>query len=59
MYSMKWTKEDEQILAKLYLIHRKSTPDIATIMCRDKGAVRAKITKMNLCTTDAMNHYNF
>ena len=55
---MKWTKDDEQTLAKLYLINRKSTPDIAAIMNRDKGAVRAKITKLGLCSTSAKQHYN-
>ena len=55
---MKWTKEDEALLSRLYLINRKSAPDIATIMARDKGAVRAKITKLGLCGTGAIHHYN-
>jgi len=55
---MKWTKEDEQLLSKLYLINRCTAPDIAQIMYRDKGSVRNKITRMNLCTTDAKDHYN-
>ena len=53
---MKWTKEEEATLAKLYLINRKTTPEIAQIMSRDKGAVRAKITKMSL-TSCVANKY--
>lgn len=45
---VKWTKEDEQLLAKLYLISRRSTPDIAKEMNRGVGAVRAKISKLSL-----------
>lgn len=53
---MKWTKEDEALLSKLYLIKRKSAPEIAQIMSRDKGAVRAKITKMSLTSCVARNY---
>ena len=53
---MKWTKEDEALLSKLYLIKRKTTPEIAQIMSRDKGAVRAKITKMSLTSCVASKY---
>lgn len=53
---MKWSKEDEALLSKLYLIKRKTCPDIATIMNRDKGAVRAKITRMHLTSAVAINY---
>lgn len=49
---MKWTPDDEALLSKLYLIKRHTAPDIARIMSRDKGAVRAKITKMGLTSTN-------
>jgi len=53
---MKWTTDDEKLLSKLYLINRKTTPEIAQIMSRDKGAVRAKITKMSLTSCVARNY---
>jgi hypothetical protein len=53
---MKWTIDDEKLLSKLYLINRKSTPEIAQIMSRDKGAVRAKITKMSLTSCVASKY---
>ena len=53
---MKWTKEDEQLLTQLYLINRKTAPDIAIIMGRDKGSVRNKITRMNLCSPVAIQY---
>jgi len=55
---MKWTKEDEALLSHLYLIKRATTPEIAHIMRRDKGAVRAKITRLGLCGTSAKQYYN-
>ena len=45
---MKWSKSDELLLADLYLIRRKSCPEIADIMKRYKGAVRAKLSAMSL-----------
>lgn len=53
---MKWTTDDEKLLSKLYLINRKSAPEIAQIMSRDKGAVRAKITKMSLTSCVASKY---
>lgn len=53
---MKWTTDDEKLLSKLYLINRKTTPEIAQIMSRDKGAVRAKITKMSLTSCVASKY---
>lgn len=44
----KWSTEDEALLKQLYLINRKSTPDIANIMGRGVGSVRAKICKLNI-----------
>ena len=53
---MKWTIDDEMLLSKLYLINRKTAPEIAQIMSRDKGAVRAKITKMSLTSCVASKY---
>jgi len=53
---MKWTTDDEKLLSKLYLINRKTVPEIAQIMSRDKGAVRAKITRMSLTSCVACNY---
>lgn len=45
---MKWTIKDLELLRKLYLHDRLSTPDIAKHMNRGVGGVRAKISKLGL-----------
>ncbi|MFA5248401.1 MAG: hypothetical protein WC415_04135 [Patescibacteria group bacterium] len=43
-----WPEEDKKKLSDLYLIDRLFAPEIAKIMGRGVGAVRMKITAMNL-----------
>ena len=45
---MPWSDKDKALLKLLYLIERLNAPEIAVIMNRGKGAVRMKISAMNL-----------
>lgn len=47
-----WLDEDEHALKRMYLIERMRAPDIAKVLGRGVGAVRMKISKLNLANCD-------